>query len=285
MSANLAKRERCRFYRPGSADPAKWILERIDAGTFRVTQQIEYLDCDGFTYAFPLDLAHNTTDFASIPFFLTWLVPRDGRHTPAAILHDSFIGGTEGEDYATTKPEGVSDEHADYLFREAMRHAEVGFVRRWMMWAGVSLRTMALRRGTQKLSLVKIIPIGLILVGLAIAAALMELDVPDFQRNHWHLPWFGDLPWYTEIWHGLVTIGAASAMGAVVIGGILFHKRAASVGAIAGAIIGFFGLPMVASAVGWGGYIVLDGLISRFKEGHFVKPLAMPTDSTTNPFR
>jgi hypothetical protein len=38
------------------------------------------------------------TDLASIPFFATWLVPRDGKHTPAALLHDSLYADARGLD-------------------------------------------------------------------------------------------------------------------------------------------------------------------------------------------
>ena len=289
MHTDPLVRDTSRFYTPGTPDPARWMLERYDVGTYRVTEQIEYLDRDGYSYVFPLDVNTNNTDFASIPWFLTWLVPRDGRHTPAAIMHDSFIGGHRDVDYSTTRPDGVGDEHADYLFREAMEHAQVGLVRRWMMWAGVSIRTMSLSddrkkdNGDPKLNPVKIGLVGVVVVAWAVVSALIELDVPDFQRPGWHVPWFGNRPWYAEIFHSLVVTATASAAFAMVIGLILRKRRAPFVGAIAGAIVGFFGLPMVASAVGWSGYVLLDGAISKLKEGHFAKPLMLPIEPDPPP--
>ena len=92
--AIAGERGRSQFYRPNVSIPAVWMLERLDVGTYRVAEKIEYVDKDGYTYLFPVDVNTNTTDLASVPWFLTWLVPRDGRHTPAAIMHDAFIGGT-----------------------------------------------------------------------------------------------------------------------------------------------------------------------------------------------
>jgi hypothetical protein len=269
-------RQRSRFYAPDTAAPPTWLLERQDVGTYRVAEKIQYLDADGFTYDFPLDLKKNTTDLASIPWFLTWLVPRDGRHTPAAIMHDSFIGGMRDVDYATNKPEGVSDEHADYLFREAMKYSQVGYLRRWIMWAAVSLRTMTLHRDTERVNWTKAIPVAFALVGWALVAAVLALDVPDFEHSGWHLPWFGNRVWHTEIFHGLAVIAASGLVFAVLFGAILRRRRSPQVGAIAGQIVGFFGLPMIAAALGWGGYQLLDLVVSRLKEGHNAKPVTAP---------
>jgi hypothetical protein len=69
------------------------------------------------------------TDFASVPGFLTWLVPRYGRYTRAAILHDHLCKRSQ---------EGTFDRHhADGIFRRAMRELGVSFLRRWLMWIAV----------------------------------------------------------------------------------------------------------------------------------------------------
>lgn len=70
------------------------------------------------------------TDFASVPRVAVWLIPRFGRYTPAAILHDWLCGP------------GILDGHispvdADGVFRRVMRELGVPPVRRWLMWAGV----------------------------------------------------------------------------------------------------------------------------------------------------
>jgi hypothetical protein len=72
------------------------------------------------------------TDFASVPRVFVWFIPRYGRYTKAAILHDYLCrvevpGG------------GISRIDADGIFRQAMRELGVPFLRRWIMWAAVRL--------------------------------------------------------------------------------------------------------------------------------------------------
>lgn len=70
------------------------------------------------------------TDFASVPRVFAWLVPKYGRYTAAAVLHDRLC--------ATEVPAGdVTPIDADGLFRRSMRELGVPFLRRWLMWAAV----------------------------------------------------------------------------------------------------------------------------------------------------
>lgn len=69
------------------------------------------------------------TDFASVPRLFVWFLPRYGRYTKAAILHD-YLWNVE-------VPKGLSRLDADGVFRQAMRELEVPFLRRWIMWAAV----------------------------------------------------------------------------------------------------------------------------------------------------
>ncbi len=70
------------------------------------------------------------TDFASVPAIVVWLIPKYGKYTLAAILHDWFcaVGILQG---------AISARDADGVFRRVMREAEVPFTRRWLMWCGV----------------------------------------------------------------------------------------------------------------------------------------------------
>lgn len=77
--------------------------------------------------------AEATTDFASVPVLFQWLIPRSGRYTKAAVLHD-FLWRTPGI--------GVSRGDADGIFRRCMRELKVPFLRRWLMWAGVRLGSL-----------------------------------------------------------------------------------------------------------------------------------------------
>ena len=78
-----------------------------------------------------------TTDFASVPQALTWLVPRYGRYTKAAILHDFLWRECTQGRFAWAD--------ADGLLRRAMRELDVPFVRRWLMWGAVRLACIATR--------------------------------------------------------------------------------------------------------------------------------------------
>jgi hypothetical protein len=71
------------------------------------------------------------TDFASVPGLFTWLVPRYGRFTKAAILHDFLCGEAKEGRFIRSQADGI--------FRRVMRELGVGFIRRWVMWAAVRL--------------------------------------------------------------------------------------------------------------------------------------------------
>lgn len=66
------------------------------------------------------------TDFASIPTFVTWLIPKHGQHTLAAILHDWLIAHPV-----------VPPRDTDRIFRRVLGELGVPPVRRALMWAGV----------------------------------------------------------------------------------------------------------------------------------------------------
>ena len=70
------------------------------------------------------------TDFATVPRVVVWLIPRFGRYTLAAVLHDWLItvGLADGI---------LSSRDADGLFRRVLRELDVPPVRRWLMWCGV----------------------------------------------------------------------------------------------------------------------------------------------------
>lgn len=88
----------------------------------------------------------NPTDMASIPRFMRWFENPYGAHTLAAIIHDELItdepnGGTLG-----------SDTLSDRFFREMMRVAGVPWLKRWIMWAAVALRSRFAAGGIRRLS-------------------------------------------------------------------------------------------------------------------------------------
>lgn len=81
-----------------------------------------------------------STDLASVPTALQWLVSRYGVHTPAALVHDRFIGMSQAEKEAIGV-DGLTDAQTDRYFRFMLEALGVRWLRRWMMWAAVALRT------------------------------------------------------------------------------------------------------------------------------------------------
>lgn len=285
-------REPGRFYDVGIDDtasdaPAVFQLERIDNSTFRVMRKFDYVDKLGRWYRVPHDTESNATDLASIPGFLTWLVPRDGSHTPAAILHDAFIGGKVGVHYDTSDGAQVDDRHADYLFREAMERSGVSLLRRWLMWAAVALRTLTVttRKSPTMGETVIHHRVRIGLIGIAVAvwaglAAAMALDVPDIVRSdptQWDLAlsWLDDRPIYSEVMNALAMVAVGTAVLAAWFGAVLRSARGVGAGVLGGLMVGFLGLPMLASLVGAAGYWVVDRgvtLVARAVDGRSSGP-------------
>ena len=94
------------------------------------------------------------TDFATVPFFLTWLVPRYGAYANAAVLHDWLLDETDKRRC-----------DCDGIFRRALRELGVPFLRRWVMWAAVKLGAMrrepALCGAREGIAFILILLIGL----------------------------------------------------------------------------------------------------------------------------
>lgn len=111
--------------------PARFVLEQVDDGEFRVRAAFRYRQPDGATIEVD-DSSLGRTDLASIPAVMAWFVSRHGRHTPAALVHDQLVGSNTS--LATRAA-------ADRTFLEAMDAIGVPPVRSHMMWAAVSLAT------------------------------------------------------------------------------------------------------------------------------------------------
>jgi hypothetical protein len=88
----------------------------------------------------------NPTDLASIPRYLRWFESAYGAHTLAAIIHDDLIvkvpnGGPLGDDTLS-----------DRFFREMLKSAGVPWLKRWIMWSAVALRSRWAVGGIRRLS-------------------------------------------------------------------------------------------------------------------------------------
>ncbi len=82
-----------------------------------------------------------TTDFASTPRFLWWLLPPHGRYSAAAIVHDRLyhVGGLALHPTRTSYVKVYSRAEADRVFLEAMESLGVLLGVRYAMWAAVRL--------------------------------------------------------------------------------------------------------------------------------------------------
>jgi len=113
-----------------TTDPGFWtylvVKEcEVDDNKWELVHDLVYRGNDDF-FVVPAGFA---TDFASVPKIVSWLVPRYGRYTKAAVLHDYLLEDPDGL--------GISRCDADGLFRKTLKELDVGYVRRRLMWAGV----------------------------------------------------------------------------------------------------------------------------------------------------
>ena len=90
--------------------------------------------------------SENPSDLASIPRYMRWFESAYGAHTLAAVLHDDLI-----VDEPNGGPLG-SDTLSDTFFREMMKAAGVPWIKRWIMWAAVALRSRWAAGGIRRIS-------------------------------------------------------------------------------------------------------------------------------------
>lgn len=228
------------FYDHAEGGPLRLELRSIDGRDFTMLRRLAYRSPDyDEPFVVPADLESFATDLASVPSVLTWLVPRSGDFTPAAVLHDAIIypGAYEG-------PE-VDRFEADRVFRVAMIELGTGRVRAWTMWTGVSIGTLwHTGRRPQVAGLLGIVSL------LGVMATLDLLDI-------WNVvPWMGERPLWQELLGG--------ALGAVVIPAVLALTwgRVVLAGVIAGVLLAFLLHVTVVILLLYGGYRLLERLVS-----------------------
>lgn len=108
------------------------LVRQRDDTTWTLQETVRY---EGRTQCFAVPVG-TVTDFASVPRVFAWLVPRFGRYTAAAVLHDHLV--------RVERPAGrVSARDADRLFVRAMRELGVPFLLRWFMWGAVRIGSLA----------------------------------------------------------------------------------------------------------------------------------------------
>jgi Protein of unknown function (DUF1353) len=137
------------------------------------------------------------TDLASVPAWLTWLVPRYGQYTRAAIVHDFLCQHGDddlGDQRCDACAPGVEPlrlrdrSDADEVFKQIMRELGVPWARRWLMWSAVTWRTVG---GALLASLRprRLLPWALLLV---LVGALVSVDVFAVRSGAFD-PWFARL--------------------------------------------------------------------------------------------
>jgi Protein of unknown function (DUF1353) len=143
--------------------PARFVFEQISDTNFRVPEGL------GFQYNPPggeaMAVTHAnlpSTDFASIPRYMSWFVSRYGRHTPAALVHDELV--TDGMAFDARK-------RADRVFLEMLDDLDVPPVQSRVMWTAVTLATrfrgpLAARVGVLLWALLAAIGVGALIWGL-----------------------------------------------------------------------------------------------------------------------
>lgn len=122
------------FLDANGASPAHIKLEQLRdkdgqlSAYFDVLEAFEYRDdVLGQTVIVP---AHgDPTDLASVPWVLWWLIASYGRHTGAAIVHDTLVVER------MTRAERV---RADTIFFHALEESGNNWLRHRLMWAAVS---------------------------------------------------------------------------------------------------------------------------------------------------
>ena len=112
------------------------VVQEMDDSNWQVVAPLSYTG-QRQTFEVPL---HMETDFASVPRPLVWFLPRYGRYTKAAIVHDYL--------WRKAVPAGeITRREADAIFRRAMRQLEVAFLRRWLMWSAVRWGALSKKDG------------------------------------------------------------------------------------------------------------------------------------------
>jgi hypothetical protein len=75
------------------------------------------------------------TDFASIPRLFQNIIQVNGKHRPAAVVHDYLCAVVDNDlDWAVPELRGITQGLADKIFREAMRCLDVEFVESSVMY-------------------------------------------------------------------------------------------------------------------------------------------------------
>lgn len=214
------------FFDGAGEEPARFVLRQVDDDRFVVEELVLY---DDGVISLSLPRREGVpTDLASIPFFMAWFVPVNGRHTPAALVHDTMLEGIKvavrsGE--VTASDAALLRSEADDVFLAAMAATGVPLLRRGLMHAAVTMATCWKRSWLSRSALV------LWTLGSIVGSAMLVAGL----FTGW---------WWVTVFAMLAPIPAS----------LLWGRRHWRSGILAGYGAWLIGLPALATAVGYGAY-------------------------------
>jgi hypothetical protein len=214
------------------------VLKQVDGKSFELASTILYLGeetglenvlepavVDALRWVSPERLRE--TDLASVPLPLRWLVSTYGVHTPAALIHDWMI------DEGPPVIGGLTPQYADRYFRFMLSDLGVRWLRRWMMWAAVALRTRW-KTGPRRRALLVVWMIAAI-AGIAGFGAGLVIGRPS-----------------------MVIVATVAPLGFALLWG-----RQYGAGLVAAYNAPWVLPPTIIGMAGYGVYVVIEGLVSR----------------------
>lgn len=214
------------FFDADGRDPARFVLRQVDDDRFVVEEPLEYRDG---TDSVRVPLSESVpTDLASIPFFMAWFVPVNGRHTPAALVHDTMLGEIGSRARAgdiSASEASRRRRHADEVFLAALSATEVPLLRRHLMHAAVAMATRWSASATSRAA------IALWSVASLVGSLVL---VRSLLTSRWWV--------------------ALAAVLAPVPASLLWGRRGWAAGVLAGYGSWLIGLPALGTALGYGLY-------------------------------
>jgi Protein of unknown function (DUF1353) len=217
------------YYASDDSEP-RFVLRQVTDTSFELTEAFIYRPGPREEQILVDSTALPTTDLASIPWFVSWFVSRHGRHTPAALVHDSLV-------YKARKENDIARRAAaDLVFRDALDELSVPPVRGRIMWAAVTLGTRWHRGLGHKIALV----IWMIAAAVGTWAVLRGV-------------WTGQLD--------LILAGTV----APVLGAVLWGRQY-SAGLVASYALFFIGLPVLTCVIGYGVYWVIEQAVRLLRK-------------------
>lgn len=246
--------------RPDPTSPPLIVLERtldMAVDEFHMGRRLAYRDRELGQLLVPVDMTTFSTDLTSVPSIFLWLVPRLGRHLPAALLHDGLVSGS----FTAAPGVTIDRERADLVFRAAMADTGTGLIRRWLMWTAVTLGTIFQDRSTMWSTAERlrwrVTAVGTLAL-TALLGVIATLDLFDVR-----VPLIGGVPWMAErVWWVELITGAIGAVVVPLLLGLLWGRFRAA-GMIAGVALALLLHVTAAVALLTGVYQIAERLVTR----------------------